>query len=816
MLRTSQHESPATTGSTIAREIYLQTGALISLASGAAIVLSYLLRRRWRRHPNALLFWKTVIDMLYAVRFLYDWDQLVSAAGCRALAALTIFCMTSSECWFLSMSLDLYRCTTNPFTNVQLNLQWYHAFSWGLGSLFAGALWFSGVQLYSPADPHCYITEHDTALMLLYYTVVVLSVLVALGFSVLENQSYPHGGMKQALQAKKDVIRSARIFTLAYIVYQIVLITLWIADLATQQAHSWRHAPIRDLSSLLQTSKGLIDLVIWISMNGVPCLHATPRADLESDRDSDIDVDLQPQLNVALRKEVLHFTTRGVVAASANTHRVLDSRRVVRLRLHELGMAVRFDDYHPRVFRDIRRGFGIDEMQYRASFLATCHERIEAGGGSSGAFMFYTADYMYLVKTITPQERAVLLRMLPAYIAHMRANPSSHLSRFYGCHSIEMYGQVFSFIVMGNVIGRVSMHQFYDIKGSWIDRNAKPIPLGKTVICTYCSHAFQNGSNETCEYSIHGTHLPHIVLLDNDFHRKLRVAPETALSIVEQLERDTAFLRSQGVMDYSLLLSIHSAKFVVDHSSVDVDHLASAQTQRRVNFAVCHRASDDRAITASASSASASHRVSRVNVEILDGLDFVSSDDEAEDEDDGIDADAIIGHTPTGLPAGSPPSQSSARQFRYSVVRDTYEDETAATAETPLLSRTPGGLSNRYDGEGSTQISTGAALAAAATTAATGVSASTTAWIGVRSPEKPGYQATAVVGPDYYTIGIVDMLQTWTWQKRLERLWKVYVLQHDPNGISAAPPSLYAERFQRKMRAIMMVPPTASVSLGEE
>ncbi|KAJ0400241.1 hypothetical protein P43SY_006205 [Pythium insidiosum] len=815
MLRTSHHELSVTTGSaTTAREIYLQTGALISLASGAAIVLSYLLRRRWRRHPNALLFWKTVIDMVYAVRFLYGWDQLVSATGCRALAALTIFSMTSSECWFLSMSLDLYRCTTNPFTNVQLNLQWYHAFSWGLGSLFAGALWFSGVQLYSDADPHCYITEHDTALMLLYYLVVVLSVLVALGFSVLENQSYPHGGMQQALQAKKDVIRSARIFTLAYIVYQIVLITLWIADLATQQAHSWRHAPIRDLSSLLQTSKGLIDLVIWISMNGVPFLAASSsRHDQDSDRDSDIDVDLQPQLNVALRKEVLHFTTRGVVAASANTHRVLDSRRVVRLRLHELGMAVRFDDYHPRVFRDIRRGFGIDEAQYRASFLATCHERIEAGGGSSGAFMFYTADYMFLVKTITPQERAVLLRMLPAYIQHMRTNPSSHLSRFYGCHSIEMYGQVFSFIVMGNVIGRVSMHQFYDIKGSWIDRNAKPIPLGKTVICTYCSHAFQNGSNETCEYSIHGTHLPHIVLLDNDFHRKLRVAPETALAIVEQLERDTAFLRTQGVMDYSLLLSIHSTKFVVDQSSVDVDHLAVAQTQRRVNFAVCHRASEDRAITASSSSLDGGdhaphHRVSRVNVEILDGLDFVSSDDDAEDEDDGIDDDAIIGHTPTGLPACSTPSRTKARHFRYSVVRDTYEDESAATAETPLLSRTPTVSHSRYDGQGSTQAA--AAAAAAALTSAT------TAWIGVRTPEKPGYQATAVVGPDYYTIGIVDMLQTWTWQKRLERLWKVYVLQHDPNGISAAPPSLYAERFQRKMRAIMMVPPTASVSLGEE
>lgn len=86
--------------------------------------------------------------------------------------------------------------------------------------------------------------------------------------------------------------------------------------------------------------------------------------------------------------------------------------------------------------------------------------------------MFYTADYSFLVKSVTTSERNVLLDMLPAYIRHMKLNPESHLTRFYGCHSIEMYGQVFSFVVMGNVMGRTSMHQFFDIKGSWVDRNA--------------------------------------------------------------------------------------------------------------------------------------------------------------------------------------------------------------------------------------------------------------------------------------------------------------------------------------------------------
>jgi 1-phosphatidylinositol-4-phosphate 5-kinase len=88
-------------------------------------------------------------------------------------------------------------------------------------------------------------------------------------------------------------------------------------------------------------------------------------------------------------------------------------------------------------------------------------------------------------------------------------------------------------------------------------------------------------------------------------------------------------------------------------------------------------------------------------------------------------------------------------------------------------------------------------------------------WIGTRSIHKVGYQACAVVGPDYYTMGLVDILQTWTWRKRLERFWKIYVLRLDGDGLSAAPPKQYAERFQRKMRDIMMVS-TERIGFGHQ
>ncbi|POM61395.1 Phosphatidylinositol-4-phosphate 5 kinase-like protein, partial [Phytophthora palmivora] len=635
-----------------------QIGAFISVISCSVIVLSFLLKRKWRRHPNPLIYWKAVVDLLYALRFQYSWDVYTNPLGCRALATLTQFCTFSSECWFLSMSFNLYQCSTNPFTNLKQNLQGYHAFSWGVGALFAAQLWVSNVDFDPKVHPSCFVNESVANELIVYYVVVILAVLCAVIFAVLETQTHPFRGMKEALEAKKDVIRSARIFTVAYIIYQIILISFWIADVVFLSDHPSALQLVRDASSFLQTAKGLIDLVIWVAINGSPhvdCRTGRFRETFDSDRYSDVDIDLQPQLNVALRKEVLHFTTRGIVAASSNTPMVTDGRRVVHLRLHELGMTVCFDDYSPSSFRDIRQGFGINETLYRKAFLATCHERLQSGG-SSGAFMFYTADYSFLVKSVTTSERNVLLDMLPAYIRHMKKSPDSHLTRFYGCHSIEMYGQVFSFVVMGNVIGQTSMHQFFDIKGSWVDRNAPAIPPGKTVICTYCSNVFQYGTCESCEYSIRGNHLPHIVLKDNDFHRKLRVEPETGMNmptlipeaLVRQLESDSNFLREQGIMDYSLLLSVHNTKYVVEHTGV----LKQSPTKRKVNYPVCHPENSDSFLS------------------VLDGADQteVSSDEDLAEVESGN-------------------RKTFNRNCRYSIV-GLYDDSNLTIQDdTPLLNR---------------------------------------------------------------------------------------------------------------------------------
>ena len=73
------------------------------------------------------------------------------------------------------------------------------------------------------------------------------------------------------------------------------------------------------------------------------------------------------------------------------------------------------------------------------------------------------------------------------------------------------------------------MHETYDLKGSTVNRWASE----------------QEKASSSC------------VLKDLDFTHELHVSPSDHALIGEQLEADSAFLRRQGVVDYSLLCMLH-------------------------------------------------------------------------------------------------------------------------------------------------------------------------------------------------------------------------------------------------------------------
>jgi hypothetical protein len=62
--------------------------------------------------------------------------------------------------------------------------------------------------------------------------------------------------------------------------------------------------------------------------------------------------------------------------------------------------------------------------------------------------------------------------------------------------------------------------------------------------------------------------------------------------------------------------------------------------------------------------------------------------------------------------------------------------------------------------------------------------------------------AKTVTGPAIYHFGIIDFLQNWTFQKKIERAMKIYFFRKDPDGLSVMHPQQYKTRFQNKLDQI--------------
>lgn len=55
-----------------------------------------------------------------------------------------------------------------------------------------------------------------------------------------------------------------------------------------------------------------------------------------------------------------------------------------------------------------------------------------------------------------------------------------------------------------------------------------------------------------------------------------------------------------------------------------------------------------------------------------------------------------------------------------------------------------------------------------------------------------------------YFIGIIDILQAWNFQKKLERFFKVYFRCKNANGISCVNPNKYSSRFLERVEGILV------------
>lgn len=111
------------------------------------------------------------------------------------------------------------------------------------------------------------------------------------------------------------------------------------------------------------------------------------------------------------------------------------------------------------------------------------------GSGGSGSFFFFASDGRFIVKTITQQEKQVIMGMLADYVEYLKRNPSSLLARIYGIFTVTTTRfKTVTVMVMENT-ARLrdksrKMYEF-DLKGSVEGRLVKPFKVDQAMMYMY-------------------------------------------------------------------------------------------------------------------------------------------------------------------------------------------------------------------------------------------------------------------------------------------------------------------------------------------
>lgn len=184
----------------------------------------------------------------------------------------------------------------------------------------------------------------------------------------------------------------------------------------------------------------------------------------------------------------------------------------------------------PFVYKLVRQKFGISEKDFLDATCSESRVRELPTPGKSGALFYITEDENYFMKTIQHIEEKMLISMLPSYYEHICNNPNTLLTKYLAHFSVHnRRDRQIRMVVMASIFNdQVFIDRKYDLKGSTYNRFATPDQLKSE----------------------------NVTLKDQDFSNPIFFRPEVLEKIVTQLSRDSAFLESHNVMDYSLLLGL--------------------------------------------------------------------------------------------------------------------------------------------------------------------------------------------------------------------------------------------------------------------
>ena len=202
------------------------------------------------------------------------------------------------------------------------------------------------------------------------------------------------------------------------------------------------------------------------------------------------------------------------------------------------------DAYFAKSFTRLRQEDGITNENIIESLTPEANRKqvFKAGeaSGASGSFFFFSHDKKFVIKTMTDKEMKFFnKRIALRYFKHFQDNPNSCLSRIYGVFTVKMQGHGAIHLMLLSHTLRFerseNVQRIFDLKGSTVNREVKmtnKMSRSKTL-----------------------KDVNFIKLRRNE---PLNMFEIDKLFILRQVAKDTEFLKSLNIMDYSLLLAVET------------------------------------------------------------------------------------------------------------------------------------------------------------------------------------------------------------------------------------------------------------------
>jgi len=783
----------------------------VALTSGGAllIIFSFCALKRWRRHPAELAFMRAVFDVGFTIQFWVLWAGVPVHMHPQFYTVLIMISLWGAQLYHIATSVVLLKNIRNPFRAEDYGMKFYHGIVWAVAIAVGCSTVPAGAAGYRWDLQICWITNNKqfdenpisyTKEMLYIYLPTVTSIVLAIYVTCVASARLRHG-LNDTLKFRQHLLKEAsaqRVIVLAfYYALWLFFYTLMLVDVARHPLESkitHDHEPdpgtnttYKVMFAIVLSMVGFVDAAVWIMRL---CYN---NEYLEGP-------DCRQTVNSALRKEVLEHTMHGIFECAELANQEPYAATLPSDVMYPMVIEMNDDptltttvnevetrppsqaasaeyyptfirDYAPQVFRYVRREVcGIEHEDYASSIftpeLSQSMATESYSEGRSGAFMYHTHDKRFIIKQIPTKEAECLVEMLRDYVTHLSKHRNSLLCKFVGLHSLRIYNLTLYFVVQMNIFP-TKPHEKYDIKGSWVNRHTNyRITDGKTMK----------------DLDLHG--------------RKIILDSEGTTNLKMQLKEDTQFLKSHGIMDYSMLLGVVYVKVI---SACNVADVRGAAERRMTNaWSTMSTTAEPEPFSTDASNFLSPLARRHANLRPINGIarlrdeiiristtmesiyaEYGGDNIDAQGDDDLLDEE----------------SQTAIQELTE--LRQQYEGFLEL-----LDTQTSGDIMGDFDDEFPAMrrdMSMGRSVFNPSTNQFQSFLGPSTSGGPNNKLFANGVKARVTEGPGVYYVGILDILTKWNWGKRRERLSKMIFLRQDPPGISAIEPIQYEARFHEAM-----------------